>query len=135
MSGAAELVNAAVEGRRPLSILPDAHQLELLREGDGSLSRHNIHLARGRGRPKGATNKRTKKVADYFVAKYGDPIDVLGALTTMPLKTLVDVLMEADGGAEHRDKLAAMVDEAVVHIKSLRDIKGDVNTRATWRGA
>jgi hypothetical protein len=129
MSSAAEMVNAVTEQPSRLGILPDAYQLEMLRDADGKLDRHNIHLVRGRGRPKGSTNKRTKKVADYFVAKYGDPIDVLGQLTTMPLKTLVDVLMEADGGAEHRDRLTEMVEEAVDHIKLLRDIKGDAKDK------
>lgn len=130
MSSAAGAVNAVASQPTRLSALPDAAQLELLRDGDGNLARHNIHLVRGRGRPPGAKNRRTKKVADYFCAKYGDPIDVLGQLTTMPLKTLVDVLMEADGGAEHRDRLTEMVEEAVACIKALhnRNFAGDVNT-------
>ena len=129
MSGAAEVVGAVAAQPTRLSVLPDAQQLEMLRDGEGNLSRHNIHLVRGRGRPPGAKNKRTKKVADYIVAKFGDPVDVLGALTTTPLRTLVDVLMEADGGAEHRDKLTEMVEEAVSAIKDLRRLSANQDAR------
>jgi hypothetical protein len=104
MSGAAEMVNAVTEQPSRLGILPDAAQLEMLRDADGKLDRHNIHLVRGRGRPKGSPTSGRRRSPTISCAKYGDPIDVLGQLTTMPLKTLVDVLMEADGGAEHRDR-------------------------------
>jgi hypothetical protein len=126
LSGAAETVGA-VERAAPVltSMLPDAAQLELLRGDDGNLSRQAIHRARGRGRPPGSRNKRSKKVADYFVGKYGDPLDVIGQLMTMPTKALVDVLMEADGGAERQEKLYEMVEDAIDHIKSLRRLGAD----------
>lgn len=129
MSAGGGAVNAIAAEVKP-SMLPDAGQLELLRDGEGKLSRHAINQARGAGRPKGARNKRSKKVADYFVQKYGDPLDVLGNLMTMPTKALVELLLEADGGAENQEKLAEMVEEAIDHIKSLsnKNFSGDVNT-------
>lgn len=102
------------------SMLPDPAQLELLRGSDGNLSRVAINAERGRGRPKGARNRRSKKVADYFVGKYGDPLDVLGQIMTMPTKQLVEILLEADGGAERQERLYGMVEEAIDCIKSLR---------------
>jgi hypothetical protein len=120
MSDGAQIVNAVERAAPPTSMLPDAAQLELLRDANGNLSRQSIHLARGRGRPKGALNKRSKKVADYFVAKYGDPLDVMGQIMTMPTKQLVEILLEADGGQERAERLEAMVVEAIDCIKALR---------------
>jgi hypothetical protein len=125
LSAAGGALNAIATAPRP-SMLPDPAQLEMLRSGDGSLTRTAINTVRGRGRPPGAKNKRAKKIADYFVGKYGDPLDVLGQIMNTPLKQLVEVLMEADGGAEHRERLAEMVDEAVDHIRALSKVKWPV---------
>jgi hypothetical protein len=108
-----------------LAMLPDAQQVEMFRNADGTLPKGVINEARRRGRPPGATNKRNKRIADYFVSKWGDPLDVLGNLINTPLRTLVDYLIEADGGAEREEKLLEMVEEATAHIKSLRTIAGD----------
>lgn len=128
VSTGASSLETAIEGAagRPFgtSMLPDPVQLEAFRGTDGKLTAEAISVVRGRGRPPGSRNKRQKKVADYFVAKYGDPLDVLGQLMTTPLRQLVDVLMEADGGAEREAKLFEMVEEATTHIKSLKSIVG-----------
>ncbi len=108
-----------------MSMLPDPEQLELMRGKDGNLPAGAVHQVRTRGRPKGARNKRQKKIADYFVQRYGDPLDVLGQIMTTPLKQLVDVLMEADGGAEREARLLEMVNEAIKHIKDLKRLGGD----------
>jgi hypothetical protein len=92
------------------AMLPDASQLELLRGEDGRIAPAAIHQVRTRGRPRGARNKRQKKVADYFVAKYGDPLDVLGQVMTTPLKQLVEVLREADNAHEREERLARLVE-------------------------
>jgi hypothetical protein len=93
-----------------LGMLPDPAQLELLRGADGRLPEGAIHQVRTRGRPRGARNKRQKKIADYFVAKYGDPLDVLGQLINTPLKQLVEVLRDADDASEREARLAALVE-------------------------
>ena len=75
MTEVSSLESAVVEaaGMRPgTSMLPDPVQLEAFRGEDGKLTQQAIHVARGRGRPKNARNKRTKKIADYFVQRYGD---------------------------------------------------------------
>lgn len=112
------------------SMLPDPVQLEAFRAPDGKLSASSINVARGRGRPAGARNKRQKKIADYFVQRYGDPLDVLGQIMTTPTKQLVEVLMEADGSAEREARLFAMVEEAITHIKSLKRLGGDTKESA-----
>jgi hypothetical protein len=129
VTAAAQALNAVEKAPPRTSILPDPQQLELLRSPDGTMPRLAISQVRGRGRPKGATNKRSKKVADYFVAKYGDPIDVLGQLMNTPLRQLVELLIEAEGGEEREDRLLAAVDEAVDHIKNLQSLGADAKEK------
>lgn len=131
MSTAAATVNALTT-TAPLgvSFLPDPHQLELLRREDGTLPEGAIHIVRGRGRPPGARNKRSKRIADYYVQRYGDPLDALGQLANTPLRQLIEVLMEADGSAEREARLLEGVDQAVEHIKSLRTMNGSAGDKA-----
>lgn len=127
MSTAAETVNAIV-GAQPLgtSSLPCPRELELFRQEDGTLPRGSIQLVRGRGRPKNAKNKRSKKIADYYVQRYGDPLDAIGQMANTPLRQLVELLIEADGGEERERRLLSAVDEAVDHIKNIRSLSGDI---------
>jgi hypothetical protein len=111
------------------SSLPCPQQLELMRTADGSLPVGAIHMARKAGRPKNARNKRSKKIADYYVQRYGDPLDAIGQMANTPLRQLIEVLMEADGSAEREARLLSAVDEAVDHIKSLRMIPGDAKDK------
>jgi hypothetical protein len=132
MSAAAEPVNAVARaGAQPLgtSSLPCPQQLELMRGVDGTLPVGAIHMVRGRGRPKGARNKRSKKIADYYVARYGDPLDAIGQMANTPLRQLIEVLMEADGSAEREAHLLEGVDEAITHIKLLAAIPGDAKDK------
>jgi hypothetical protein len=101
----------------------------LLRREDGTLPQGAIHIVRGRGRPPGAKNKRSKRIADYYVQRYGDPLDALGQLANTPLRQLIEVLMEADGSAEREARLLEGVDEAVAHLKLLSAIPGDVKDK------
>ena len=110
----------AIEGAagRPIgtSMLPDPVQLEAFRGADGRVTAEAIRVVRGRGRPAGARNKRTKKDADYFVQRYGDPLDVLGQMMTTPLRQFVEVLREADNADEreaHLLQLAETIDAQV----------------------
>lgn len=123
-------VPAAIERQAPAplgtSFLPCPAQLELLRDPKtGELPANAIALVRGRGRPKGALNKRSKKIADYYVQRYGDPLDAIGQLANTPLRQVVELLMEADGSAEREARLLEGVDEAITHIKLLAAVPGD----------
>jgi hypothetical protein len=128
MSTAAETVNAVTKaaGIGPLgtSSLPCPQQVEMFRRADGSLPPGSIQLVRSRGRPKNARNKRSKKIADYYVQRYGDPLDAIGQMANTPLRQLVEVLMEADGSAEREARLLEGVDQAIEHIKSLKIMPG-----------
>jgi hypothetical protein len=110
--------------------LPCPTQLELMRGPDGALPAGAIRAVRGSGRPKGARNKRSKKIADYYVQRYGDPLDAIGQLANTPLRQLIEVLMEADGSAEREAKLLEGVEEAVACIKAMsnRNWTGDITT-------
>lgn len=85
---------------------PAADQLDLLRNDKGRLppdALRRVRLggaaaSRGPGRPAGARNKRNEKVAKYFVQQYGDPIDVLGQIMTMPVDVLYEQMVLAQGG-------------------------------------
>jgi hypothetical protein len=111
------------------SSLPCPSQLELLRREDGSLPVGAISMVRGRGRPKGARNKRSKRVADYYVSRFGDPLDAIGQMANTPLRQLIEVLMEADGSAEREARLLEGVDQAVEHIKSLKLMPGEAGDK------
>jgi hypothetical protein len=130
VNGSTEIVNA-VAGAQPLgtSFLPDPAQVELFRNPDGTLPPNAIRVVRGRGRPAGARNKRSKRIADYYVGRYGDPLDALGQLANTPLRQLIEVLMEADDSAEREARLLEGVDEAIAHIKLLAAIPGDAKDK------
>jgi hypothetical protein len=96
----------------------------MLRNPDGSMPAGAINRVRGAGRPKGAGNKRSKKIADYYVQRFGDPLEAIGQLANTPLRQLIEVLLEADGSAEREARLLEGVDQAVEHIKSLQRVGG-----------
>lgn len=84
---------------RQHTFLPSPGQLALAyAEDGGKVTAAGLERARGAGRPAGARNKRTEKIARYFVHKYGDPIDIAGAIITTPLEVLVATIRQADQG-------------------------------------
>lgn len=98
---------------RQHSFLPSPGQLALAyAEDGGKVTAAGLERARGAGRPAGARNKRTEKIAKYFVHKYGDPIDIAGQIITTPLEVLVATIRQADQGdrSEELDRLEALVD-------------------------
>lgn len=138
MSGAGAVAAIERSAVVPLGVsnLPDPQQLELLRGPDGALPIGAIHVVRGRGRPLNSRNKRSKKIADYYVQRYGDPLDAIGQMANTPLRQLIEVLMEADGSAEREARLLEGVEEALAHIKALsnRNWTGDINTSRELAG-
>jgi hypothetical protein len=99
---------------RQHSFLPSPGQLALAYEQDGGrITADGLARARGAGRPAGAKNKRTEKIARYFVHKYGDPIDIAGNIITTPLETLVATIRQADQGdrSEELDRLERVIDK------------------------
>lgn len=114
---------------RGLGMLPDAVQLSMLRGEDGkAVDANAIRMARGRGRPKEALNKRSKKIAQYIVTKYGDPLDALGNLATMPLADLLAVMREAQGG-EAKYKPVRAIDALALQTGVLKDLMTYVHGR------
>ena len=43
---------------------------------------------RGRGRPKGSTNKRTQEWADYLLGRYGSPLEAMAQIYARPVHLL-----------------------------------------------
>lgn len=110
---------------RQHTFLPSPGQLALAyAEDGGQLTSAGLERARGAGRPAGAKNKRTEKVAKYFVHKYGDPIDIAGGIITTPLEVLVATIRQADQGnrSEELDRLERLADKMAVHLE-----KGDAS--------
>jgi hypothetical protein len=79
-AGAASGMAAAVEEAGPLLPLRDEEQLDLLAPPGVRVTREIVEqLPRGRGRPRGASNKRTVAVRDYLLSRYRHPLETLAA--------------------------------------------------------
>lgn len=119
MSNDASPANAApaqapAQAARQHTFLPSPSQLALVYEEEGGkVSSAGLAKARGTGRPRGARNKRTEKIAKYFVHKFGDPIDIAGGIITTPLEVLVATIRQADQGdrLEEIERLERVVDK------------------------
>lgn len=108
----------------------DSEQLDLLRDGEGKLPndifrRMRENADRGVGRPAGSGNKRTQALAKLVVHKFGDPVEALASIYSMPLDQLCELLVIADGSRKREEKLAESLGE-------LREvIRGALNRRGT----
>lgn len=81
--------DAAIEAAGPLLPLRDATQLELIERNGRRLAQADVErLPRGRGRPAGATNKRTTAWRDYLAARYTHPLETLAAIQSQPVDKL-----------------------------------------------
>lgn len=110
---------------RQHTFLPSPGQLALAyAEDGGKVTSAGLERARGAGRPVGARNKRTEKIAKYFVHKYGDPIDIAGGIITTPLEVLVATIRQADQGdrADELDRLERLADKLATRLED-----GDVS--------
>lgn len=81
----------------------DPEQLDLLRDDKGKLPPDALRTLRaqrrvGPGRPKNSRNKRNEKVAKWFIAKYGDPLEALGEIINTPEDLLYEQMILAQGG-------------------------------------
>lgn len=100
--------------------VPDAEQLDLLRDERGVLPNDALRTLRqrqGPGRRPGSQNKASKDIAKYFVGKYGHPLDALGQIMTTPTDVLVEQLKLAQGG-EAKHKPVRAMDAMMLRIKA-----------------
>ena len=118
--------NSAESGAAILGVSSDARQMDLLRGEDGKLGSNVFRLARqepekarGPGRPKGATNKRTESLAKLIAHKYGDPVEFQAAIYHMPLDQLCELILIADGTKERADQLREMLGDLSKRIREL----------------
>lgn len=93
-----------------------AEQLDLLRDPESGRLPSNVfqlvreqETKRGRGRPKGARNRKSDQLARIIVERYGDPVEGMAALYAMPLDQLVEMLLVADGSRERQERLDALL--------------------------
>jgi hypothetical protein len=99
-----------------LGVDADTEQLDLLRGEDGRLPsdifrRMRENAERGVGRPAGSGNKRTQALAKLIVHKFGDPVEAMASIYSMPLDQLCELLMIADGSREREHLMAMRLDE------------------------
>lgn len=83
------VVDAEMIEARDLVLLADPEQLNLLAEETGSAGAAVIeHERRGRGRPKGALNRRSAKFRDQILALYPHPAEALARAYSTPVDQL-----------------------------------------------
>lgn len=88
-------------------VAADADAVDGLRGPDGRLPRNAFQLIRqqeraqrGRGRPRGAGNKRNEQIAKLICQKFGDPVQAMASLYAMPLDQLVELVKLVDPGKD-----------------------------------
>lgn len=84
-----------------------ASDIDALRQANGKLPQNIFQLMRqqpsekrGRGRPKGAGNKRNEQIAKLYVHQFGDPLMAMGHLANTPLDQLVELIKIVDPGKD-----------------------------------
>lgn len=83
------VVDAEICQARDLVLLADPEQLDLLTEETGSAGAAAIELERrGRGRPRGAINRRNAKFRDQLLALYPHPAEALARAYSTPVDQL-----------------------------------------------
>ena|GEM_PF-3400968 len=117
---------------RSLHGMPSAEQLDLLRDEDGKLPKNVFQVARQRGRPPGARNKRDQDLSAYIVHKYGDPVDALGNVMTMDWQTLRDLWVAAQR-SEDKSKPVRIRDVAEFWLKCVQELMDRVHGKAVQR--
>jgi len=129
---------AAVESPGLFGVGGDAMQIDNLRGEDGKLPsdvfrlmRQDAAASRGRGRPKGAGNKRNEQISKLIIHKYGDPVEAMAALAMMPLDQLVELLLIADGTMERQRELDQLTRDLGQSIRDLIKAHGNHATGQT----
>ncbi len=98
-----QVMQEAGESEAGNQFFPDATQLDLLRDDAGRLppdALRQLRAQQGRGRPRGARNKRNEKIAKWFIAQYGDPLVALGEIMNTPVDVLYEQMILAQGGEQ-----------------------------------
>lgn len=127
-SGFAAAVEEALEAAPALPVRgATAEQLALLPEF-GRVTRADVEaIGRGRGRPRGAGNKRTGAWRDYLLSRYAHPLETLAAIQSTP----ADVLA-AELGCKAIEALAIIKSaaaELAPYMESKMATVVDVNNR------
>lgn len=84
-------LKAAVEkAQEETRELRQAEQLALLplAADDGEPAEDGGQAPRGRGRPKGARNRRTEEMVDYLLSRHTSPLEFLATVYTRPVEVL-----------------------------------------------
>lgn len=85
------IVDAEILGARDSLMLPDAEQLELMRDEHPFRDAAAVvreHRRRGRGRPPGALNRRNQKFRDFVLSQHAHPGIALARIYDRPTELL-----------------------------------------------
>ena len=124
-------VDAEIQGAvRDLAMLPDAEQLELIRDelADRSPAAAVIeHRRRGRGRPPGALNRRNQKFREFVLSQHSHPGLALARIYDRPTELLAAELGSTLYEAAKLQKDAAA--ELLPYIEGKAPISVDIRRR------
>jgi hypothetical protein len=139
------LAAESIDAPFAFKFLPDPEQLELLRDSQGRLPNNALQLLRkanherGRGRPPGSQNKVSKKVAQLFFTRWGNPLDALGEIINTPTDLLCEQLELSQGGDAKHKPIRAIdavhlrlkaIDIALQYLIAKPRVAIDLNARA-----
>lgn len=90
-----------------------ANVFQLVRQAEGEAVRS------GRGRPRGARNKRSADLAKLITHKYGDPVEAMASLYAMPLDHLCELVFVADGTIARQNRLDEILEGLTDRMREL----------------
>lgn len=124
-------VSAAIEAAGPALPLRDAEQLVLMAEEAGADRVQAVHVGlahRGRGRPRGALNKRSGAIRDWLLSTYAHPLETLAQVQSRPVDALA-----AELGCTKLEAAALQVKAAVElapYLEGKQPVTIDLNKRS-----
>lgn len=103
----------------PPSLPPEPQQLDLIDDCLGLPETPSLreYREKKKGRPTGATNKRTEELAAYLLSRYTSPLEVLMRIATAPVEELVASLGCTNMEALQEKRLAAIPCLPYLHQK------------------
>lgn len=100
-------------------------EVDALRGADGRLPSDAFrrlraaNATRGPGRPLGAVNKRSERLAAEVIHRFGDPVLGGASLYAMPLDQLCEMLLVADGTQEREERMEELTGALSAQVNEL----------------
>lgn len=103
----------------------DPTEIDALRDERGRLPSDAFRRLRARngerkpGRPLGAVNKRSERLAAEVIHRFGDPVLAGASLYAMPLDQLCELLLVADGTQERHERMEEITEQLAAQVGEL----------------